>query len=148
MPEKGLSQSGQQAPVPNQPGRTSLEATQVVASMQMTFQGPLPPAIELQSYNQIVPGAAERIIALAEKQAAHRMELEKHAVAEQLRQSARGQIFALIIGVAGITGAVVVGITGNAWVAGTIATASLGTLAVSFITGKRQEQRSRQQKGG
>lgn len=116
--------------------------------MQMTFQGPLPPAVELQGYNQIVPGAAERIIALAEKQAAHRMELEKHAVAEQLRQSARGQIFALIIGVAGITGAVVVGITGNAWVAGTIATASLGTLAVSFITGKRQEQHSRQQKVG
>jgi uncharacterized membrane protein len=102
----------------------------------------------LEKYNQIVPGAAERIIAMAEKQTAHRMELEKHAVAEQLRQSARGQLFALIIGVTGIIGAVIVGLIGNAWVAGTIATASLGTLAVSFITGKRQEQHSRQQKGG
>ena len=148
MPEKGLSQSGQQSPARKESGVATVETTQMVASMQMTFQGPLPPAIELEKYNQIVPGAAERIIAMAEKQTAHRMELEKHAVAEQLRQSARGQLFALIIGVTGIIGAVIVGLIGNAWVAGTIATASLGTLAVSFITGKRQEQHSRQQKGG
>jgi uncharacterized membrane protein len=146
MPEKGLSQSGHQSPARKESGVATVETTQMVASMQMTFQGPLPPAIELEKYNQIVPGAAERIIAMAEKQTAHRMELEKHAVAEQLRQSARGQLFALIIGVTGIIGAVIVGLIGNAWVAGTIATAALGTLAVSFISGKRQEQQTRQQK--
>jgi len=146
MSEKGLSQSAQQSPARRESGVATVETTQMVASMQMTFQGPLPPAVELEKYNQIVPGAAERIITMAEKQTAHRMDLEKHAVSEQLRQSARGQLFALIIGVSGIIGAVVVGLIGNAWVAGTIATASLGTLAVSFITGKRQEQQSRQQK--
>ena len=148
MPEEGLTPAPQQVPPRAESGVTAVGSAQMVTSMQMTFQGPLPPAIELHAYEQIVAGAAERIIAMAEKQSAHRMELEKLAVREQLRQSARGQIFALIIGITGILSAAGVALLGFSSVAIAIVAASLGTLAVSFITGRRQEQQSRQQKAG
>lgn len=41
------------------------------------YSGPLPPATELVKYNEACPGAAERIIAMAENQAKHRQEMER-----------------------------------------------------------------------
>ena len=37
-----------------------------------TFQGPIPPPNVLEAYERLVPGAAERILKMAENQAAHR----------------------------------------------------------------------------
>jgi len=119
----------------------------MTTSVQMTsWQGPLPPSAELERYNQIVAGGAERLIAMAEKQAEHRMQLENHVAREQMKQSGRGQIFALVIGLAGILSAAVVGSLGHTAVAIALATGSLGTLAVTFIVGKSRERASRQAK--
>ncbi|MBM4404385.1 MAG: DUF2335 domain-containing protein [Candidatus Cloacimonetes bacterium] len=41
-----------------------------------SYQGPLPPASQLEHYEAILPGAAERIIATYEKQVEHRHKLE------------------------------------------------------------------------
>src|SRR5215208_3013591 len=41
------------------------------------FEGPLPPPEFIREYNSLVPGAAERILVMAEKQLAHRLQLEK-----------------------------------------------------------------------
>lgn len=41
------------------------------------FSGPLPPARELQAYEQVVPGAADRIVKMAEDEALHRRAQEK-----------------------------------------------------------------------
>jgi uncharacterized membrane protein len=40
------------------------------------YSGPLPPSEELERYNQVVPGLADRLVTTFEKQASHRMELE------------------------------------------------------------------------
>ena len=71
--------------------------------MQAIFSGPLPQAAELKRYDDIQPGFAERIVAMAEKQQAHRHELEKKDIEvfaeterEKLKQEGRGQIFAFI----------------------------------------------------
>jgi hypothetical protein len=121
----------------------------MMTSVQMTsWQGPLPPAAELERYNHIVPGGAERLFAMVEKQAEHRMQLENHVAREQVKQSGRGQVFALVIGVTGILSAATIGTMGHTAVAIAITTGSLGTLAVTFLVGKRQERASRQAKGG
>lgn len=121
----------------------------IATMVQMTsWQGPLPPASELEHYNRVCPGGAERIIAMAERQAEHRMQLENHVAREQMRQSGRGQIFALVIGLTGVLAAAFVGALGHTAVAIAIATGSLGTLAVTFLVGKRQERQSRQSKAG
>jgi uncharacterized membrane protein len=43
-------------------------------------RGPLPRPQDLQEYDNVVPGAAERIIRMAEKQSTHRQELERKVV--------------------------------------------------------------------
>jgi uncharacterized membrane protein len=59
------------------------------------YVGPLPPANEFAGYDQALPGAAERILALAEKETQHRHKTED----KLLSLSSRGQIFALIVSI-------------------------------------------------
>jgi uncharacterized membrane protein len=47
---------------------------------QRHFSGPLPPPEILAQYNEIVPGAAERILKMAEEQSAHRRGLEDKTI--------------------------------------------------------------------
>jgi uncharacterized membrane protein len=44
------------------------------------FSGPIPPPDLLDRYNQMIPGGADRILKMAEKQSAHRQYIEKWAV--------------------------------------------------------------------
>jgi uncharacterized membrane protein len=59
------------------------------------YQGPLPPANEFERYEQSLPGAAERILALAEKEAAHRHKIEDKAI----KLNGIGQLCALAVSV-------------------------------------------------
>lgn len=45
-----------------------------------TFEGPIPPPSLLKEYDLILPGAAERIIAMAENEGRHRQDLESKAL--------------------------------------------------------------------
>ena len=72
---------------------------QVVTS---SFAGPLPPPDILIQYNDAVPNAAERIIAMAERQAAHRIELEGRVAKADIRRSNAGLIAGLIVALAGL----------------------------------------------
>jgi uncharacterized membrane protein len=64
------------------------------------YSGPLPTSGEFQGYNQVLPGAADRILTIAEKESEHRHALEK----DELKIKGRGQIFALIIAILAIIG--------------------------------------------
>ena len=57
---------------------------------EIAYSGPLPPSSEFAQYEQILSGAAQRILTLAEKEAEHR-----HITENKLLKSVeRGQIFA------------------------------------------------------
>jgi hypothetical protein len=43
------------------------EVTRVIHEVVASFQGPLPPPAILRGYDDFIPGAAERIIAMAER---------------------------------------------------------------------------------
>ncbi len=62
-----------------------------------SFSGPLPPPKALKEYEEILPGSADRILSMAEKQSAHRMTLENKAIGGQVDQSRRGQLFGFIV---------------------------------------------------
>lgn len=109
--------------------------------------GPLPPPDVLIQYNEAAPNAADRILAMAEKQAEHRQRLEAYAIPAQQMQSAKGQIFGLTIGLSGIAGATLCGIFGSAWAAIAIAGGSLGVLTVSFVFGKQAQAKQLREKG-
>lgn len=51
----------------------------------IAMQGPLPPPAILADYNAIVPDAAERILAMAERQNEHRISMEAGLLDHQTR---------------------------------------------------------------
>lgn len=71
------------------------EALMVIRSEM--YSGPIPPPDALAQYEKIQPGAADRILKMAEKQQEHRMALETKAIGGQVDQSKRGQIFGFIV---------------------------------------------------
>lgn len=75
--------------------KTQVTQQQITASQ---FSGPIPPPSILGDYDQVVPGAAERILIMAEKNADHQREMEKTALNEGVKATKRGQLYGLIIG--------------------------------------------------
>lgn len=79
------------------------------------FSGPLPPPEILIKYNDAVPDAAERILSMAEREAAHRHAKENKQTETDSRDSLLGIIFAFVLGcLPMILGTVIVIMTDNA----------------------------------
>lgn len=123
-----------------------------VRSEQLTIQqtrGPLPAPETLREYDRICPGAADRIIKLAESEAAHRRDLEKSYMklqAEDLkanrRQLRRGQYAGLAVALVGIAGGVWA-MTHGAQISGSILSGStLVALVGAFLYREHLEGKS------
>lgn len=65
----------------------------VAKVIQSEFSGPIPPPNIIKGYEDILPGAAERIISMAERQSAHRQEMERVMVNAEARDSLLGVCF-------------------------------------------------------
>jgi uncharacterized membrane protein len=72
--------------------------------LSVSYQGPLPTSREFAGYEQVLPGAANRILAIAEKEAEHRRANQEKLVTASIKHSGRGQLFALIIAILAIIG--------------------------------------------
>jgi uncharacterized membrane protein len=66
------------------------------------YVGPLPDPHTLARYNEVLPSAAERILAMAEREQAHRHSLDERALKGGQLLAFVGQTFALAIGFGGI----------------------------------------------
>jgi len=97
----------------------------------------LPPADFLVAINKERPDLIDWIKEETSKEAAERRERTKRLDDSFSRGYTRGQVFGLIMGLAGIVGGSVVAIFSSAPAAGgTIATAAIVVLAVSFLKTK------------
>ena len=74
--------------------QTELIASQMQVQMHM---GPIPPASEFAKYEKVLPGSADRILKMAEKQSSHRQNMEDRMLAENIKVSKRGQLFAFVL---------------------------------------------------
>jgi len=112
------------------------KAAILMATYEEKFSGPLPHPNHLAAYEQTLPGAADRILTMAEKQQNHRMNLENQVIPSEVQINKRGQWFAFIMGLVLIAASTATIFHGNA-TAGTILTALvfLGYLAI-FMGGK------------
>ena len=124
--------NGQQKQLDEKPEQKIIQQEQTIH-----FSGPLPPPQILEQYNKIIPGSAERIIKMAEQQATHRMALEK----TDSNNSKKGVYFAFIIGVTGITGAVILGLFGQQASAGILGGGTLVSLVGAFIYGTKSKKK-------
>jgi uncharacterized membrane protein len=113
---------------------------EIVSARVVERHGPIPPPEDIAQYNKHIPNGADRIMVMAERQADHRRDMERLIVAGQLKQSSRGQIFGLSIGIFGIAVGAAVALQGHDVVGGAIAGATVVSLVYAFITGQRSQR--------
>lgn len=93
---------------------------------------PIPPASELKEYEHVVPGSADRIIAMAENEQRHRHRMETF-----------GLLSGFVLGIVGLAGGLFIVATKDsvaANIAGTVITGgSLVALVHVFVVGKRRQ---------
>lgn len=114
-------------------------------------QGPLPAPDDLDRYNTLLPGAAERIIRMAEEESAHRRAIEDRtnrvncdANAKQVetigyqtravfKSDVIGQVAGLIVALTCIASAVYLSINGHEWIAGALAAIPTAAVIQAFL---------------
>ena len=101
------------------------------------YSGPLPRAEDFAKYETVCPGAANRIIAMAEKQAAHRQEIEKAVISAANRNSLAGIGSALVLAVLVLFCGVYCILQGHDWAGGAIVGIDLVSLCGVFVFGTK-----------
>jgi uncharacterized membrane protein len=110
------------------------------------FSGPIPPPNFLARYNEVVPNGAERIMAMAERQSAHREELEKQVVTGNLESQKQGNNRAFVLALVVILGGIYLMATGKSgWGFAAIIT-SLTSLVSVFAIARREQRKERVEK--
>ena len=107
----------------------------VVLARIENFQGPLPPPELLREYNDVLPGAAERIVTMAEQLAQHRMRMQSQAS----MRATMGLVLGAVVILAMFVGAVWMVAAGQTLVGVGLLIAELGGLAALFITRQRKD---------
>ncbi|MDP9413523.1 MAG: DUF2335 domain-containing protein [Pseudomonadota bacterium] len=107
------------------------EAERVIGMvLQKTHSGPLPAPEDLAHYDAICPGAANRIITMAESNMGHRQAMERTLVRTEYGLRTRGQWLALIA-----LFAMLAVIAFTFWIGQPIAGAVLGSATLIAVTG-------------
>ena len=124
------------------------ESTLAVSQTQLStaYAGPIPDATQLEKYESICQGAADRIILMAEKQSEHRQSIEKIVVKTNARNSTLGVIAAFILGVLTIAGGVFLAYNGRELSGTVLGSAGLVGLVSVFIYGTQSGKRERVEK--
>ena len=132
---------------PELPARNNNSSRHLVAiTTKVSNSGPLPPAQELARYDAVVPGAADRIIKMAEKQMEHRHAMEQKIVEGSIASVAQGRTAALIVSAMFIAGSCYLGYLGHPTYAISGMGGSLAALAGIYIWGNKTRQQEREHK--
>lgn len=104
--------------------------------LRASFSGPLPHPSLLEGYERLVPGAAERILLMAESDAKHQQEIEFAALKAASAEVKRAQIFAFSIGLTALAASMLALALGSPAVAGVIGGSTVVGLVSVFIVGR------------
>jgi uncharacterized membrane protein len=124
--------------------RTTTELS--VQRFQLEFSGPLPPPQILEEYNNAFPGCAERVVAMAERQSAHRQHLEKTVVQGNIAAQSRGQWFAFILAFIVIGGGVYLLANGKSLEGFAAIIIAVGGIVSTLIWTRREQRKEREDK--
>ena len=93
------SQSPGGSRVPDAFSEEGIAYIQRLLSIEMRWEGPLPPPAALAAFEQIQPGLADRITAMAEKEQAHRQSIQRMAMLGEVARSVGGLVSGFIIAI-------------------------------------------------
>ena len=122
------------------------ENSQIQLRQEAFFSGPLPPPEALSRYEKVLPGAADRIVAMAEKQSAHRIEIEKITIKARARDSLLGVVSGFLIGVTALLVCAYNVTSGYPFSGSLIGASGLGGLVGVFVYGTRESRAERERK--
>jgi uncharacterized membrane protein len=128
-------------PPRNTPTRRMVQVTEATA-----FSGPIPPPELLKQYNDIIPDGANRILTMAEKQSAHRIELEKTVIRGDDRRANLGLVCGFVFGAIVVYLSYLLIRDGHDVAGATLGTADLVALVGTFIYGTRARRQEREHK--
>jgi uncharacterized membrane protein len=110
------------------------------------YSGPIPPPAIMAEWEKLLPGSADRILKMAEKQSAHRIAIEAKVVDSDVRRSDRGLVFGFIIALVMIIGGLITVGLGHDWAGVAVITGSLigvvGLFVYAYIS-RETERKSR-----
>lgn len=110
-------------------------STAASISMRM-HSGPLPDPETLREYDRIVPGAADRVIAMAERQQKHRHDMEKQALTSSFRSEWGGRIAALLVCAMAFSLSAFLGHCGSPGAASAVAGVTLVAIVSAFLAAR------------
>jgi uncharacterized membrane protein len=113
---------------------------------QQQFTGPLPHPDILQGYEDVLPGVAERIVAMAERQAKHRQDIEQTIVEGGSRRASTGMWLGFVITILFLlvsAGLILAGHTVEGTILGSV---DLVALATVFVVGRAEQRQEREEK--
>ena len=114
-----------------------LEEEHVSITATASWAGPLPPPNVLKSYEDILPGATERILANFEDESQHRRQLEKQAFDSDSFRSKIGLFAGCFVALSLIGVATLCVLNGYAWQAVAILGVELAAAVSVFVKGSQ-----------
>lgn len=137
------SEPGTQEVIPPEADESGAQAARARTAVQVrtteSYSGPLPPADQLAAYDKVEPGAANRIIVMAEDYAKHSRELEQTALSLEGKTRLRGQLLGVLVVVAVLGTCLIALDLGHEAFAITLGSGTLVALAIVFVLGKVPE---------
>lgn len=121
---------------PKPPAKRETKSAVTTTEIEAFFAGPLPTPALLAGYEQIVPGAAERLLAMAEAEAKHQREIEFAALRAEESSVRRGQWLGFGIALFALSTSIVALYLGSPWVAGIVGGATVVGLVSAFVIGR------------
>lgn len=119
---------------------------QIIEHRSVMYSAPLPEASQFAQYNQVVDGAGDRIIAMAEKQARHRQFIEKWSIVGDQIRALFGLLAGLIVAIAGLGGAVFLILNDKEWAGSFMGATTLASIVGSFIYGSQNKLKQSKQR--
>ncbi len=106
---------------------------------QYSYEGELPHPVILEGYEKFYPGATKRIIDNLIDDDNHKRSLELALVTSEIRNTAKGMNYALIVVIVTVCGACLSAYLGSTVIGSIIGVGGLATLAYTFIQGKKNK---------
>lgn len=106
---------------------------------QHETDSPILPVSQLERLQQFRPDAVDLVLEQTRVEAEHRRKQDGRINIFIFIERVLGQLFGLAIGGAGIGGGVYAALNGQPWAGAVIASAAIGSLAVVFVTGRKNK---------
>jgi uncharacterized membrane protein len=125
---------------------TKADALATVTHQSVSFSGPLPHPSLLAKYNEVIPNGAERIMAMAERQSAHREALETLVITGNVKAQARGTVFAFIVCIIALSAGFYLVHEGREVAGFASIVGAMGGVLGTFIYSKKGQRKERDEK--